>query len=134
MTEQQQDEVVVVPEIPVPLLDREIYVHMPKPEQLLVWQRTLDNLSNAPMGTGWTGSEVMAALERLRRIVDSIIVNKADVTWIDEQFLDGTLSFELLTPFLTQVAEGFAAAAGENAPNREAKRAVKKAARKKATT
>lgn len=132
MTEPQED--VVVPEVPVMFHGREIYARMPRPEQLLVWQRVLKTLTDAPPGTSWTGSEVMSALERLRRIVDSLIVNKADITWIDDQFLDGELVFQDLAPFLTDVTAKFNELAQEEAPNREAKRAVKKAARKKATS
>lgn len=117
------------PELPVKLLDREIYVRMPTPEQLLVWQRTLDRLTTAPVDATWTGSQVMMSLERLRKIIDSIIVNKADVEWMDDAFLEGTLDFQRLAPFLTDVTGAFASAA--EAPNREAKRAAKKAARKK---
>lgn len=138
MTDQQEvAEPVAIPEIPVTFHGREIYVRMPKPEQLLVWQRTLDRLTKAPVNASWTGSEVMAALERLRRIVDSILVNKIDVEWLDDQFLDGELDFETVTPLMTIVVNAFADLAEENAPNRDARRAVKKtvkkATRKKAT-
>lgn len=122
-----------VPTVPVMLNGREIHAKMPRPEQLLVWQRVLKTLTEAPPNTTWTGSEVMAALERLRKIVDSLIVNKADIAWMDDQFLDEALTFTDLAPFLTDVTAKFAELAEESAPNREAKRAVKKATRKKAT-
>lgn len=135
MTEQQETtEPVVQPELPVTLKGREMFVRMPKPEQLLVWQRTVGMLTTMQTGTSWTGSEVMAALERCRKIIDSILVNKADVIWIDDQFLEGTLEFRDLMPFITHVVEKFAEASVNEAPNREAKRAVKKAVRKKVTS
>lgn len=141
MTEPQQEaaaEPVVSPELSIEFHGREIFVKMPRPEQLLVWQRTVTMLTNLQgNAASWTGAEVMAALERCRKIIDSIVVNNADIVWIDDQFLDGALEFKDLLPFITRVVERFAAAAEENAPNREAKRAVKKtaskAARKKAT-
>jgi hypothetical protein len=118
-------------ELPVMFMDREIYARMPSPEQLIVWQRTIKRLETAPMDASWTGSEVMAALERLRKIVDTLMVNRADIDWLDEQFLDETVTFQTLAPFITDVVtafQEFAAAQG----NREARRATKKAAPKKA--
>lgn len=119
-------------ELPVMFMDREIFSRMPSPEQLIVWQRTIKRLEAAPMDASWTGSEVMAALERLRKIVDTLMVNRADVDWLDEQFLDETVTFQTLAPFITDVVNAFqefAAAQG----NREARRATKKAPAKKAT-
>lgn len=126
-------------ELPVMLLDREIYCHMPSPEQLLVWQRTVRRLTEAPMDASWTGSEVMNALERLRKIIDSLTVNRADRDWLDDQFLDETITFKDLAPFITEVTEAFVKAAEEEG-NRADRRAAakkapaKKAARKKVTT
>lgn len=111
---------------------RTMWVRMPKPEQLLVWQRTVDRLTNAPVTASWTGSEVMNALERLRKIVDSLLVNKIDVDWIDDQFLTGDLTFQTLTPFIATTTTAFQQAAAETG-NREERRAAKKAAPKKAT-
>lgn len=119
-------------ELPVMFMDREIFSRMPSPEQLIVWQRTIKRLETAPMDASWTGSEVMAALERLRKIVDTLMVNRADVDWLDEQFLDQTVTFKTLAPFITDVVTAFqeyAAAQG----NREQRRATKKAPAKKAT-
>lgn len=122
-------------ELPVTLLGREIYCRMPSPEQLLVWQRTVTRLTEAPIDASWTGSEVMSALERLRRIIDSIMVNRADVNWVDDQFLAETLTFQSLAPFITAVTDAFAEAA-EQGGNREDRRAAKKTkvTRKKAAS
>lgn len=125
-------------ELPVMLMGREIYCRMPSPEQLLVWQRTVKRLTEAPMDASWTGSEVMSALERLRKIIDSLMVNRADVDWLDDQFLEETVTFKELAPFITDVTEAFAKAAEEEG-NRADRRAAaktpaKKAARKKAST
>jgi len=122
-----------IPHLPVMFRGREIWTKMPRPEQLLVWDRTIKRLEQAPVDASWTGSEIMAALDRLRRIIDSILVNKADVTWLDDQFLDGELEFKDLAPFITMTVDAFADAAQEEAPNRAAKRAVKRAPAKKAT-
>lgn len=123
-------------ELPVMLLGREIYTRMPTPEQLLVWQRTVNRLTQAPVDTSWTGSEVMAALERLRKIVDSLMVNNADRDWLDDQFLEGTLDFRRLAPFITDVTVAFqeyAANQIQTNGTRAEKRAVKpKKAQRKA--
>lgn len=114
---------------------RTMWVRMPQPEKLLVWQRTLDRLANVTDGASWTSSEVMVALERLRKIVDSLLVNRTDVTWIDDQFLDGTLTFRTLTPIIAQTLEAFqqaTAQTGNREQRRETDKAAKKAARKKA--
>lgn len=114
---------------------RTMWVRMPRPEQLLVWQRTVDKLTDAPITASWTGTEVMTALERLRKIVDSLVVNKADVAWIDDRFLDGSLTFQTLSPFITKTVSAFQQAAAETGNREErragVKKATKKAARKK---
>jgi len=120
------------PALPVTFMGREVYSRMPSPEQLLVWQRTVKRLTEAPINASWTGSEVMGALERLRKIIDSLIVEKADINWLDDQFLDGAVTFRDLAPFITDVTEAFTKAAEENG-NREERRAAKKAPAKKAT-
>lgn len=124
-------------ELPVMLKGREIYVRMPSPEQLLVWERTVKRLTEAPVNASWSGSEVLAALERLRRIVDTLMVNRTDVDWLDDQFLDGGLNFQALAPFIAEVVtafQEFAAANGNRGERRTAAKPAKKAARKKAAT
>lgn len=133
MTDAQADQATepdAVPELPITFEGREMWVRMPSPEQLLVWRRTLTHLGQTAE-SDWTGESVMAALERLRKIVDSTLVNKADVTWLDDGFLDGTLSFRKITPIITLTVDAFADAAGA-ADNRETKRAAKKTPAKKA--
>lgn len=134
----QEETAEAVPELPVMFMGREIFCRMPSPEQLIVWQRTVRRLTEAPLDASWTGSEVMEALERLRKIIDSLMVNRADVNWLDDQFLEETVTFKDLAPFITDVTKAFATAAEETG-NRETRRAAKKtpakkAARKKAST
>lgn len=123
-------------ELPVMFMGREIFSRFPSPEQLIVWQRTIKRLQGVDESASWTGSEVMAALERLRKIVDTLIVNRADVDWLDDQFLDETVTFQTLAPFITAVVtafQEFAEANGTRAEKRAAKKApAKKAARKAA--
>ncbi len=123
-------------ELPVPFRGREIFTRMPTPEQFIVWQRTVKRLTEAPVDASWTGEEVMSALERLRKIIDSILVNPADVAWLDDQFLDLKITFADLAPFIALVTDAFAKAAEQDG-NREERRAAqkpaKKAGRKKAS-
>jgi hypothetical protein len=123
--------------LPVMLMGREIDCRMPTPEQLLVWRRTVHRLTEAPMDASWTGAEVMDALERLRKIIDSLMVHRTDIDWLDDRFLDEKVTFKDLAPFITRVTDAFAKAAEEE-DNQEIRRATKKpakkAARKKAVT
>jgi hypothetical protein len=119
-----------MPEVPVQFRGREIYVRYPRPEQLLVWNRTVKSLTEVPVGTDWKAAEVMVALERCRRIIDSIIINKADINWLDDQMLDGEIGFTDLAPFITDTMNAFTALAEKNrAENgtRQEKRAAKPA-------
>ena len=125
-------EPVEIPEREITFLGRQVWVKMPRPEQLLVWRRTLTQLQGVDPNTGWTADSVMAAMERLRKIVDSILANKADVEWIDDLFLDGTLTFQGLVPIINLTVQAYADAA-EQEGNRETRRAAKKAPAKKAT-
>lgn len=130
MTEPTPEEDLI---LTVPLKGREITVSRPTPEQLLVWQRTVRRLTDAPADATWSGTEAMAALERARRIVDSLIVHPADVDWLDDRFLDKTVTFQDLAPFINDAITAFNDADAQ-AGNRETRRAAKKAtgARKKA--
>lgn len=127
------------PVLPVMFHGREIYARMPTPEQLVVWQRTVKRLQEAPIDASWTGSEVMVALERLLKIINSLMAHKVDIEWLDDKFLEGELDFQKLSPFIVLVTDAFADAA-EAEGNREDRRAAakktpaKKAARKKAST
>lgn len=129
MTEQTP---AALPEVPITFRDREIWVRPPTPEQLVVWRRILKRLQGMGQGTDWTAESVLAEAERSRMIVDSMLVNKADVIWMDDGFLDGSLTFQDLMPFPTLVMEAFAEAAKAEG-NREERRAAKKAPAKKAT-
>jgi hypothetical protein len=121
-------------QIEVPLAGREITVTHPTPEQLLVWQRTLKRLGNLETAT-WTGEETMAALERLRKIIDSIIVHRADIDWLDDAFLEQTVGFRELAPWITQVIDAFEQHASQSGTRAERRAAAKpkKATRRKAS-
>lgn len=126
MTDQKAAE----PERPIMFKGREMYVWMPRPEQLLVWRRTLNKLQNIE-DNSWTADEVLMALERTRKIIDSVLVNETDKDWLDEQMLDRKLSLMDTGEIIQLTVKVFAdAAQGEG--NRQAKRAAKKVAPKKA--
>lgn len=101
---------------------RTMEVQLPDPGQMLVWKRTLTKLQAANT-SDWTGAQVLSALERLRLIVDSTLVNEMDKDWIDDELLAKRLKFQDVAQIPTLVAEAV------NKPNnREERRAAKKTA------
>lgn len=120
-------EPVTMPEREIEFHGRTIWVRMPGPEQLLVWKRTVSKLQNL-QNSDWTGESVMAALERSRKIIDSVLVHEADKDWIDDQMLDRMLDLQDTAAIIQLTVEAFA-----SDDNRESRRAAKKATRKKAT-
>jgi hypothetical protein len=133
MTEQPE----TLPELEIDFQGRSIWVKMPTAEQLLVWKRTLKKLQDADT-EGWNGEQAMIALERARKIIDSVLVNKADIEWLDDEMLDGNISL-LTAASVIQTAVDVHVDAAEAEGNRETRRAAekktpaKKAARKKAS-
>jgi hypothetical protein len=121
---------VAAPELPITFKGREIWVHMPTPEQLLVWKRTLVRLQGAQV-EGWNGEQVMRALERTRMIIDSVMVNDVDKEWLDDEMLAGTIGLMDTAQIITMTAEAYADAA-EAESNRETRRATVKTPAKKA--
>lgn len=127
-------EVAVSPELEVQFEGRTIWVKMPTPEQLLVWKRTLRQLQEAEVNS-WNAEQVMIALERTRRIIDSVLANKADVVWLDDQMLDGNLTLLQTAKIIQMTVDRFAEEA-QTEGNRETRRAnkpAKKASRRKTT-
>lgn len=112
------------PTAEVEFLGRTIHVHMPTPEQLLVWQRTVEQLSRAQTA-GWNAAQAMNALGRCRKIIDTVIVQQMDKDWLDDEMLEGRLDLMGILPLMTQAIEAFVEVA-----NREDRRAVKKAGKK----
>jgi hypothetical protein len=117
---------------------RQLWVRMPGPEQLLVWKRTLVQLQGAEV-EGWNGEQVMRALERTRRIIDSLLVHDTDKEWLDDEMLDGRITLTDTAGIINSTVEAFVSAA-EAEGNRETRRAAakkaapaKKATRKAAT-
>jgi hypothetical protein len=115
------------PEREIEFMGRKIWVKFPRPEQILVWKRILVQLQSA--NDGWNGEQVLAALERTRRIIDSVMANQVDKDWLDDQMLDGTVTLADTAPFVTLAVQAFA-----DDDNRESRRAAtKKAPAKKAS-
>lgn len=112
--------------------DREIWVKFPEAEQLVVFKRTVAMLERDV--DGWNGAQVLNAADRVRRIVDSVILNEVDRDWIDDEILDKRLKLESITEILLLTVKAFGDP-GQNEPaNRAEKRAVaKKATRRKVT-
>lgn len=119
-----------IPEQEIEFQGRTLWVKMPSPEQLLVWKRTLRKLQGADV-EGWNGEQVMAALERTRSIIDSVLAHEVDKDWLDDEMLAGTVGLKDTAKIINATVEAFADAA-EREGNRETRRAAKKAPAKKA--
>lgn len=123
-------------ETPAPGIEREITfrdrtmrVKLPTPEQLLVWQRTIKLLQSADEN-GWDGEQVMRALERTRKIIDSVLLERLDRDWLDDEMLDGNLTLIETAQIIQLSIEAFGQK--NDAPAKAAPR--KRAARRKVTT
>jgi hypothetical protein len=116
------------PELELEFQGRKMWVRMPSPEQLLVWKRTLVQLQGADV-SGWNGEQVMKALERTRMIIDSLLVNKVDVEWLDDEMLAGRMGLMDTAGIINGTVDLFAEAAQAEG-NRETRRAAKKPGKK----
>lgn len=116
------------PEAEIDFQGRKMFVRMLRPEQILVWQRTLSQLEKAD-ASDWNATQVMSALERLRKIIDSMVANSTDVDWIDDEMLAGRLTFQQASKIVTLAVEKFAEIEAANG-NRETRRAAAKPAKK----
>ncbi|HEU5110547.1 MAG TPA: hypothetical protein VFT95_18560 [Micromonosporaceae bacterium] len=133
----------MIPEQEIEFCGRTLRVKMPTPEQILVWKRILVRLQDPETPANWTAASVLAELERARKIIDSILADREDVLWLDDQFLDGTLGFRDVMPLIGKTVDAFAEAAqaeGNRADRRAAakktapaKKAARKAPARKAT-
>lgn len=116
-------EAVEMPSLPITFRGREMYVVMPNPTQLAVWKRILQRLQNTHEAD-WTAEAVVDSLAKLVRIVETLLVEQVDRSWLEDELLDGTLDFPKLAPIITLATEAFQQAAEGN--NRESRRAAAK--------
>lgn len=116
------------PEREITFKDRKMWVRIPRPEAILVWKRTLTQLQGADV-SGWNGHQVMAALERTRKIIDSLIVHDVDKNWLDDEMLDGNLGLVETAQIIQLTVEAF-----QSDDNRETRRASAKATKPKKAT
>ena len=111
-----------IPQGEITFRDRPIQVRMPSPEQVLVWKRTMDRIEKSNLND-WNGEQVLAALERTRKIIDSVIVNLVDIDWIDDEMLAGRFGLKEASQIILDALAVF--------QNREQRRTTKAAARRK---
>jgi hypothetical protein len=125
MTDAQTEDITMI-ELPIDFHGREMYVHMPSPEQLLVWRRVLDRLQRVETSEA-SGMEVLNALERFRKIIDSLVANAKDVDWLDDEMLAGRLGLQELAPMIPLAVAAFEQRAAETGNRSTRRAAVKKA-------
>jgi hypothetical protein len=70
---------------------RELRVVMPRPEQLVIWQRTLSRLGNTELDPT-SGTELGRLIDRVIRIVETVLPERADHEWLEDQLLDGGMT------------------------------------------
>lgn len=91
----------------ITFLNRTMRVRMPTPEQIVIWQRTARKLQgdtatsemNATPRDGETAEQAQqratdyatSALDRMLRVVTSVLVDPVDREWVEDQLLEGTL-------------------------------------------
>ena len=128
MTEPNEPD--VMPEREIDFQGRKMWVRMPSIEQSLVWKRTLGRLQEISDqdSTNWNGEQIISAIARARKLIDSLLVHEVDREWLDDQMLDRKVGMIEVASIIQKATEAFAADG-----NRETRRAAKKATRKKAT-
>lgn len=104
----------------VTLKGRKVRIHTPKPEQVMIWQRVMNRLSN--MGNDVTGEQALNALDRARKIIDSVLVDEADIEWLDDQMLDGSLGFKEMADFMLRAAKTLSKESEKQATSSTARR------------
>lgn len=129
-TMEEPKDTLASPELPITFQGREIYVRMPTPDQLVVWQRTVRMLQREDLD--WTADTVMTALDRSRRIIGSLFVSEKDNDWLDDEMLDGRVGLKDTAQIIQLTVEAFADAAKQGG-NRATRRAPAKKAAKKAS-
>lgn len=117
---------------------RVLAIRAPDPGQILVWKRTLTRLQGADVKS-WTGAEVLNALERLRVIIDSLLLDEKDKDWLDDQLLAQHIGFKDLAQIPTLAAQAIRemTTPGNRAERREAAKKAgpaRRVAAKKTTT
>lgn len=120
-------------ERPIQFRGREIWVKLPSPEQYIVWRRTLKAMEASDTAT-WNAEQMVIAYERTRKIIDSVILNQTDKTWLDDEWLDGSLDLIDTAKIIQLTTEAFGEDEAEP-NNRAEKRAAtpKKKAQRKVT-
>lgn len=125
-----------VPEGDIEFQGRTLRIRLPQPEQILVWRRIMSRLESANL-SDWNGKEIMDALERVRKILDSVLVNVEDIDWLDDEMLAGRVGLKGASEILLKATDAFSNRAGRRtakkaAPARRKAPAAKKTAAKKA--
>lgn len=109
---------------------REIAVRFPTDGQLLVWQRSVQDIERSD-SAAWDGEEAMRAMGRAGRIIDSVIVSRSDREWIDDLTLDEGLSLADRAEIIQLTLEAFTDKTDGKTPAKKA--APAKRARRKAS-
>lgn len=111
------------------LLGRKVTIKHPGSMQLAAWNRTIKRFEpfTEDDKTGELSEEereeFMTLLDRMYRMVMSILADEKDKDWLDDQMLDGNVTDESLKDFLKTAFKGLQDDAEDPAKKAPAKRA-----------
>lgn len=94
------------PERLITFRERQMVVTFPSPDKLLVIKRSAARIAAMPEND-WTAPEVMRAAEQAYRVVESLLADRADREWIEDQIMDGAMDLEQSMEIIRLALEAF---------------------------
>lgn len=86
--------------------DRPLTVRVPNLEQFHAFQRIMGRVEKGRVDD-WTGEDAMKMLNRMRGLIDSVLVDPADVEWLDDQMLEGSVDMQEAMTILIEAVKAF---------------------------
>lgn len=101
---------------------RVMAVKLPTGEQLAAWQRIITRLEDAK-AEDMSAAQALKLLDRAARIIDSVLVDEADIDWLEDGRIDGTVQTQEALSIVVDAVKSFGDdMPGTTAPNRAARR------------
>lgn len=102
---------------------RMIRVKTPETEQIMIINRMAATFGRASQQQNISAQKAIKLMDRAFRAVCSVIINPADIEWLEELFLDGDLRLEETIPIITTATRALRTA-NEGNTNRAERRAA----------
>lgn len=94
--------------LPITFRGHELIVQRPSPEQLVVWRRVATRMTDAlHTGQQVTNQEAAQLLDRGISVITSVIANRVDKDWLEDQMLDGVLTLVQAAEVLNLTIDAF---------------------------